>query len=270
MGCELLARLATGRGFLVKVVFTTPAWPPELCANGIVTYVERLRGGLEQLDVDSRVLAARVEGPEDDSDITNLARCDSRFARAERFRDRAISRFLREDILAYRGARRVMTGLRRLEPDFSPDVLEMEESFGSASHVSKRARVPLVLRLHGPWFLNGTALGARRDDDFNRRVAIEGKTIVGAKAITSPSQDLLDRVRREYEIDVPHAEVIPNPGPVVHEGSRWKLASSDPDLLLFVGRFDRHKGGDLVIDAFCALAANRPRLKLVFTGPIAG
>jgi glycosyltransferase involved in cell wall biosynthesis len=39
---------------------------------------------------------------------------------------------------------------------------------------------------------------------------------------------------------------------------------------LFVGRFDKHKGGDLVIDAFVQLAAKHPKLELNFAGPDRG
>ncbi|MGB8330043.1 MAG: glycosyltransferase family 4 protein, partial [Polyangiales bacterium] len=71
-------------------------------------------------------------------------------------------------------------------------------------------------------------------------------------------------------LDLPQAEVIPNPAPMVEVEQRWKLAECDPDLVLFVGRFDRHKGGDLVIDAFSRVASRRPGLKLVFIGPDRG
>ena len=32
--------------------------------------------------------------------------------------------------------------------------------------------------------------------------------------------------------------------------ARWKPETSEAETIVFVGRFDRHKGGDLVIDAF--------------------
>lgn len=248
----------------------SPGWPPAACANGIVTYVHLLREGLKKIGVDTRVLSSHVEGTGPYPDIIDLTRCGSRFYVADKVRNRVISHFLPHDFLAYRGARSIANGLRHLKPGFYPDLLEMEESFGTVGLVSKRVRVPLVLRMHGPWFLTGGALGAPRDESFRHRVAIEGKAISRAKAVTSPSKDLLERVRREYEIELPYAEVIPNPAPVVDNGARWKLASCDPDLVLFVGRFDRLKGGDLVIEAFSTIAANRPSLKLMFVGPDRG
>jgi glycosyltransferase involved in cell wall biosynthesis len=40
--------------------------------------------------------------------------------------------------------------------------------------------------------------------------------------------------------------------------------------VLFVGRFDRHKGGDLVVQAFARLASEDPEVELVFAGPDRG
>jgi glycosyltransferase involved in cell wall biosynthesis len=40
--------------------------------------------------------------------------------------------------------------------------------------------------------------------------------------------------------------------------------------MLFVGRFDRHKGGDLVIDAFHEIATKDPNAELLFAGPDRG
>jgi glycosyltransferase involved in cell wall biosynthesis len=66
------------------------------------------------------------------------------------------------------------------------------------------------------------------------------------------------------------AIVIPNPGPVVPSQRRWSLPSCDRSRLLFVGRFDRHKGGDIVIDAFSVVARRFRQLRLWFVGPDRG
>ena len=91
-----------------------------------------------------------------------------------------------------------------------------------------------------------------------------------AAGITSPSADLLDRVRREYRLPLEHAEVIPNPAPSIPDDQQWNVRTADRDLILFVGRFDTHKGGDLVIEAFAKIAASRPSIRLAFIGPDRG
>ena len=150
------------------------------------------------------------------------------------------------------------------------DLLEMEESFGAAWYTQQLLDIPVVVRLHGPHFLNGAALGLPLDDEFRRLDRAEHRCIAGAAGITSPSRDVLDRVREHYEIPLPDACVIPNPAPVVPIERRWRLEESDRKTILFVGRFDRHKGGDLVIDAFREVASVLPEVELLFVGPDRG
>lgn len=254
----------------MKVALVSPGWPPEAFANGIVTYVDLLRDGLEQIGVDTRILSSVVERGGEGHGILDLARHPSNFTLREKVTYRLIRRFRSLDAVRYTGARNIIRGFERLGPDFSPDIAEMDDTFGTAEPVSKGIGVPLVLRLHGPWFLNGPALGAVEDDTFHHRVAREGSAITAAKAVSSPSADLLDRVRRKYAIELRDAVVIPNPGPVVDRSAQWDFGGCDPNLVLFVGRFDRHKGGDLVVEAFSAVASKRPGLKLAFIGPDRG
>ncbi|MGB8331523.1 MAG: glycosyltransferase, partial [Polyangiales bacterium] len=159
----------------MKVVLTAPGWPPAAFANGIVTYVGLLREGLTKLGVESRILAGRVVAPMLDPTVADLSRGDDKWVRIQKLRDRSLWRLHPRDFATYHGARSVLNGLRTLRPEFVPDIVEMEESFGSAALVARRSGAPVVTRLHGPWFLNGAALGAPRDDAFRRRVAIEGK-----------------------------------------------------------------------------------------------
>ncbi len=52
--------------------------------------------------------------------------------------------------------------------------------------------------------------------------------------------------------------------PIEH---RWGLAGSEPETILFIGRFDLHKGGDVMIRAFAEVARRRPDARLRFVGP---
>jgi glycosyltransferase involved in cell wall biosynthesis len=159
----------------------------------------------------------------------------------------------------------VADGVRRIVP--APDLLEMEETFGSAWHTQQVLKVPVVVRLHGPWFLNGPALGVPMDSAFRRRDLSERRCIAGAAGVTAPSRDVLDRVRARYDLSLPNAAVIPNAMPPIPLSDRWTPETSDKKTILFVGRFDRHKGGDLVIDGFKTIAASLPTTELVFVGP---
>ena len=47
----------------------------------------------------------------------------------------------------------------RVAAEHGVEVLEMEEAFGRAGGLQRSVPIPLSVRLHGPWFLNGEALG---------------------------------------------------------------------------------------------------------------
>jgi glycosyltransferase involved in cell wall biosynthesis len=148
------------------------------------------------------------------------------------------------------------------------DIFEMEESFGWAAWLKCISPIPICVRLHGPWFLNGRALGVPEDDNFRRRVEAEGQAIRAADLVLAPSRHVLEETRAYYGLKLEGAEVVPNPAPRCSE--HWQLDQADPKLLLFVGRFDRHKGGDLIIDAFARLLSEVPDARLRFVGPDSG
>lgn len=251
-----------------SVGLVAPGWPPTAFTNGIVTYVANIRGGLEACGVDVHILAGEVKGEADGQVValTNgtppgvwqrVLRRASLLVRPEQFHARCVT----QPILTY---------VQRLTVARALDLLEMEESFGWAGTVAARAAVPVVSRLHGPWFLNGRALGVAEDRRFLRRLANEKVGILAASAVSAPSQDVLERTRSFYDIELEDAEVIPNPIAAVPASARWRLEDCNRRQILFVGRFDRHKGGDLALEVLARLLKDDPDLQLVFVGPDGG
>jgi glycosyltransferase involved in cell wall biosynthesis len=145
--------------------------------------------------------------------------------------------------------------------------VEMEEARGWARRVCERTPLLVTVRLHGPWFLNGTVLGVDQDAAYHERVRAEGLAIRAAHAITAPSRDVLERTRAFYGLPLADAEVIPSTVPAVPPERRWRPEECDPRAILFVGRFDRHKGGDLVIEAFGRVLRQVPDARLWYVGP---
>jgi glycosyltransferase involved in cell wall biosynthesis len=184
--------------------------------------------------------------------------------------ERAAYRLSPDLFNAVRMARWVGGTLRRLERDWPVDLIEMEESFGAARLVKARTRTPLVVRLHGPWCFVGPALGRKRDRHFWLRCRAEALAIGAADGVSSPSRAALDVVRQSYGLPLPDAAVIPNPVAVAPAAEAWTLAGCDRDTILFVGRFDRVKGADTVLDGFGLLARSFPRARLLFAGPDMG
>jgi glycosyltransferase involved in cell wall biosynthesis len=81
---------------------------------------------------------------------------------------------------------------------------------------------------------------------------------------------VLNEVRSYYRSRLENAKVIPNPIRSAPESKIWRLDACDTQRILFVGRFDRRKGGDLVLSAFADLAKSSRDLRLTFIGPDRG
>ena len=250
-----------------RVAFLVPGWPPGNLASGIVSYVAVMRDALRELGVGTVVLANDLDA-EPDAGVLSLddgLRQASGLDRVERW---LWQRFDHERA----EAKRVEIGVRRAlgRQAGSVSLLEMEESYGWARRVARRLVPPVVVRLHGPWFLNGMANGVPADGRFRRRDRAERVGLLAASGISAPSRDVLERTRKHFELALDEAVVIPNPVAPVVGDMRWQLVASDPDEVLFVGRFDRHKGGDVAIEAFARVAAKRPATRFVFAGPDLG
>jgi glycosyltransferase involved in cell wall biosynthesis len=248
---------------LSAVALVSPGWPPSRFPNGIVTYTAAIRDGLQATGVRAHILATAVDA-EPAPDVLPLFQPGliGRIKRSARFRLGGSARGAIEQA--------VIDRTRRLSKDAGVRVLEMEESHGWVGPVAQAAPIPVVAKLHGPWFVNGPVLGVAQDDAFRMRVAREREGILSAAAVSAPSRDVLERTRAHYQLPLPGAEVIPCPIAAVESSHVWSADRCDEDVVLFIGRFDRHKGGDLVIDAFARLAAELPTLRLLFAGPDRG
>jgi glycosyltransferase involved in cell wall biosynthesis len=254
----------------LSVGLVSPAWPVDVSPNGIVTYVDNVAAGMRALGHRTTIVTQAL-APGDWGDAV----FDTQSVRSSRSKARRVL-----DGLGFRIApqwaseriarRELLATTRRAIAERGLQILEMEEAFGLAGWLQQAIPIPVCIRLHGPWFLNGAALGVPKDDAFRRRVAQEGWAIRHASAVTAPSLDVLEQTRAYYGLALDGAQVIPNPTYPVAPAGRWRLAGCDPKLVLFIGRFDRHKGGDLIVEAFGKVLRAVPDARLYFVGPDAG
>ena len=244
----------------MHVAFFSPGWPLERFHNGIVTYVHFVRPALEALGHRVSIFAGAVDDVDDGQvhlvrhgPLATMAR---RHARRLFTAEREIYGF--GELLA----ERILTVHRR-DPI---DVIEMEESFGWAASVARTTKIPTVVKLHGPAFMTLV------DDELQtglgqERVRREGEALRLLPAIIAPSRFVLRDTLARYEVQPIISEQVENPIALAHDSQLWDSRQCDRDTLLFVGRFDRIKGGDLMLLAFQIMLAKRPQLKLVFVGP---
>ncbi|MBD2075037.1 glycosyltransferase family 4 protein [Phormidium sp. FACHB-592] len=257
----------------LSVGYFSPDWPPEVSSNGIVTYVASMLKGIEGLGHQSYV----VTPPFDDS--TELKHDSQNVFQLPRrppggmvgYLINAVTRRIRPGMPFKSGfARAAHESINTIMSGSRLDIFEMEESFGSVGFLSDRLPIPVVVRLHGPWFLNGKAMGVQQDQGFLQRVQDERQAIAKAFAITAPSRDVLDQTRQYYNLPLERAVVIPCPIASTPREQRWRSDDCEPNTIAFIGRFDRHKGGDLVIDAFAQVLRECPKTRLLFAGPDRG
>lgn len=158
---------------------------------------------------------------------------------------------------------------RALHREQPIDLIEMEESFGYCSDVQSRVDVPMVIRMHGPTFL--VEVPENREKPFFRtRIKREGAALRSADFITAPSKCVLENARSYFDLSPQVMKHIPNPVPEPDPAQSWSVSECDRNLILYVGRFDQIKGGDIVLQAFVELLRRRPDLQLVFIGPDIG
>ena len=247
----------------MKIALYVPSWPPGSSPNGIVTYAAQIVPALRRLGHEVFILTPRGEGGADPGliDIGQYERPPSLW--------RKILVKIFPDAAFDTASAALVSAVKDLIARHQVEVIEIEESFGRSRSISRLKIIPVVVRLHGPWFLNRRSNTKKTRQDL-RREKWEGRGIKSAQAVTSPSRKILDLVTSYYELNLENATTFANPMEAVSEAERWKLATYDKNSLLFVGRFDNIKGGDLVLRAFGELAAKNRDVKMTFVGPDIG
>ena len=251
---------------VLKVAFLSPSWPLEGATNGVVTYVDSATSGLRRQGHTVCILSAHSNNSSAgiQADVYPVGR--EELSTWSWIRDGLRFRISPSEALRQKYGRDLVHAAQRSIAERGVELLEMEESFGLAQLIKPRLPIPIVVRLHGPHFLNGPAVGVPDDADFHKRIRQEGAGIAKADAVSAPSREVLERTRAYYGLPLAGSTVIPNAAPIVSPEQRWSLAACDPSRLLFIGRFDRHKGGDTVIDAFRKIAQRLPEVRLWFVG----
>jgi glycosyltransferase involved in cell wall biosynthesis len=249
-----------------SIGYFSPYWPLDAAPNGIVAYVSDMADQFKKMGHRITIVAGGITGGTQKATVYDLNQADQDRHLVKRVWDNVAFRIAYRWAGDRRNRRLFMATTRRAIVEQSIQIFEMEESFGWARLLHKVSSIPMCVRLHGPWFLNGRAEGVAEDRLFRSRVAAEGRAIASADAVSSSSRDVLDRTRAFYNLPLRDAEVIYPPSCPVSHDQQWRLEKCNPTEVLFIGRFDRHKGGDLVIEAFARVLREVPQARLKFVG----
>lgn len=254
---------------ILPVAHVSPTWPPEVSTNGIVASLAKLlpsapKAGLS-ISVLAETMSAPTAGPVHAVEVVDVSRHYASSS-TERVGGKIMARLAP---VAWPSRLRA-TALARALHDIStssPRLIEMEEAFGTSAFLQEKLSIPVVVRLHGPIFLTGRAMGVPNDRLFRDRMRLEMRGFCNAAAVSAPSRFVLNESVRRYDHTPPLSRVIPNAQPISTNELRWRPDAQQPETLLFVGRFDRVKGADLAIAAFNEVARQRSKARLVMVGP---
>ncbi len=246
----------------LRVGLLTPAWPGTATANGIASATAHLTQGLTEIGHEVTILTETVDAPQEHPRLVRLKPLP--FTLGERM----ISRFAPDVGLRGVMIRKLVEAAHQAIRLHGIEVLLMEESFGWAAEVRSALPIPVVVTLHGPQWLHRTTPSRPHRGPEARREAWEQASLQRIDAVISPSRDVLERTRSEWGLPTVPSTIIGNP--VRLDPLEVPAALSTAPRLLFIGRFDRIKGADILIDAFARIAAVHPDARLSFVGPDVG
>ena len=248
----------------MHIALYSPSWPMFRYPNGIVTYVHHLRAELLRQGHRVSIFSARVAPDNVDPDVHLVSP-----TRGFRLQQRVSGWVAGRTLGTFGWGRLIAAKIAEVHRTAAIDVVEMEESFGWCADVQRLLPIPLVVKLHGPAFLS--LVEEELDTPAaQRKIADEGEAMRRLPVITSPSRDTLERTLKRYGLAPSIGAVVPNPMSIETGFELWNAQRCDAKTVLFVGRFDKRKGGDTVLLAFRLLLGRDPQARLVFVGPDPG
>lgn len=251
----------------MHIAYYAPTWPAAGASNGIVTYVAAMR---RQLLEQGHVVSVVSQGRLHVSDGTVHALDDTPSPRSWWARLRGRIERDRGDYPA--AALRLAGQMHHAQQLARFDLLEMEESFGWSRITQTALAVPVVTRLHGPHFMQAERIGtAIQQRQRRQRIAAEERGFREARALSAPTRATMAAATAHYAHCPLMAAVIHNP--VTDDGDAatcWTPGPEGAAHILFVGRFDRLKGADTILQAFARIAEARSDARLVMVGPDEG
>ncbi len=241
----------------------TPGWPGQNTPNGIATSVFHLAMGLKAIGARPVILTNNIDGPTPDGipvvDVPSLP-----WSMLDRIRAK-----LGDRDVPYRnlgGA--IGKAAKHAVTEYGIDALMMEETHGWSQYTQKHLSIPVIVALHGPFAVQKLIEAKPSNELDQQREAREKRAFEAAAGLVSPSQNVLDAVEQAAAVGSVPRIVLPN----TFESYENLVTVSDETAprILFVGRFDNHKGGGVVLRAFAELAKTNHEAHLTFVGPDRG
>jgi glycosyltransferase involved in cell wall biosynthesis len=127
----------------------------------------------------------------------------------------------------------------------------------------------VVVRLHAPAFLTARLAAEPGDLDLRAGEALEAASARCADLVTAPSRALATLVRRRWRLAARRVRVVPNPLDEARFSPGLESEVREGRVLV-VGRVERAKGQDLLVEALPAIRDAVPEAHLMLVGADGG
>lgn len=246
----------------MQIGLVTPSWPGDRNPNGISTAVAFMVEGLEALGHEVAIIPLYPRDLEGDPRCVALPS-----PRPMRLTERVARKFRRDDswqtIFAEQIAAAAQTAIR----SHGIEVLVMEETHGWAGVVQRLLPIPVIVTLHGPWFIQTALQSDPVTAEDRRREKREAAAFRQCAGVASPSHDVMDRAQAQVPGIATLRAIIPNPISIKTPVDYDALDDRQRKSILFVGRHDHRKGADVLLKSFEMLIREGQDAYLTFIGP---
>jgi glycosyltransferase involved in cell wall biosynthesis len=170
----------------------------------------------------------------------------------------------------------------RLLATLAPDVVEAPDFHAAGLLAAFRRRLRrgnaprVVARLHAPSFVTAALAGDQRDLDGRITELAEATSVHWASAISAPSAAVAELVHKRWRVPSRRIAVVPNPvddhlfTPAIGGQGHPDGDRATPGRILVVGRVERAKGQDVLLEALPAIRAVVPEAHVRLVGADGG
>lgn len=236
-------------------------------SGGIAVYNRTLASALTQIGHDVTIVtsqAAKSSPVNVGYTVTDVVWPDAKWLKLPAIRYYA--RSIRQFIYAYSVSNR-LAEIHRTKP---LDVIEFAEIEAEAfAYLRRKQRQPVVVRCHTPTFvLQDYHLASEMPYSTRFTVAMEQYCIRHADALSAPSKDMAETIEATCNLKQGSVRAIPNPVDVEKYARSLNLPPEVDDniIVLHIGRLERIKGIQVLVDAIPQILQQEPRVQFVFVG----
>lgn len=254
----------------MRICLVTGEYPALGSHGGIGTYTQNLAAGLAAHGHDVTVLARGLPGaaPFAEGAVTVVP-----VPTAPRWALPAGNRHAGMTLRALPFVWAAGRAYARLEAARRFDVVEVPEYQGWGLGVAARTRAPVVVRLHSHTALVRRLNGVPLDADTRMITALEAASVRRGDLVLSNSRALVAEMASDLGVEAARVGVLPlgvdteRFAPGDGQALRARLGlGPEASLLLYVGRLERRKGVEPLIEAFGRLRLSHPEAHLALAG----